>query len=137
MLRRFFYDKWVDKYLSGKMQPAEIRQMQWELKMSLFASDPIKYWHKKWGWKNPRTIFLISFLVHIYPNMRYIHVVRDGRDIAFNPKFDYRTHNQFLLSEEEKQTEDHVRKAIFWEKTNTLAMEDCRQYLGNHTFNLD
>jgi len=38
---------------------------------------------EKWGWKFPET-FLIPEIVHAtFPNAKYIHILRDGRDLAF------------------------------------------------------
>lgn len=37
-----------------------------------------------WGWKNPRSIYLLPFLHDRFPRMKYIHVIRDGRDMAFS-----------------------------------------------------
>ncbi|MCP4458992.1 MAG: sulfotransferase [Cytophagales bacterium] len=38
---------------------------------------------KKWGWKFPET-YLIPELIHTtFPKARFIHILRDGRDLAF------------------------------------------------------
>jgi hypothetical protein len=37
-----------------------------------------------WGWKEPNTHITISRLQHELPRMRYIHVIRNGLDIAFS-----------------------------------------------------
>ncbi len=36
-----------------------------------------------WGWKYPETYLLIEATHAAYPNAKYIHMVRDGRDLAF------------------------------------------------------
>src|SRR5438128_2372897 len=38
----------------------------------------------RWGWKEPRSIFLLPFLDECLPSLRYLHVVRDGRDMALS-----------------------------------------------------
>jgi hypothetical protein len=38
----------------------------------------------QWGWKNPRSMFVLPILHEIYPQLRFIHVLRDGRDMAFS-----------------------------------------------------
>ena len=40
-----------------------------------------------WGWKEPNTYVLISELLKRYPKMKYIHVMRNGLDMAFSPNF--------------------------------------------------
>lgn len=37
-----------------------------------------------WGWKNPRLMFVLPFLAEALPDLHFIHVVRDGRDIALS-----------------------------------------------------
>lgn len=36
-----------------------------------------------WGWKWPETYLLAPYVFATFPHGRYIHMVRDGRDIAF------------------------------------------------------
>jgi hypothetical protein len=35
-----------------------------------------------WGWKQPRSIHFLPFLHWIYPDLRYLHVIRDGLDLS-------------------------------------------------------
>lgn len=37
-----------------------------------------------WGWKVPYTFVLIDRLLGLWPELRYVHIVRDGRDMAFS-----------------------------------------------------
>ena len=39
---------------------------------------------ERWGWKEPNTMILLPYLLQALPQLRYIHVVRDGRDMAFS-----------------------------------------------------
>ena len=88
LLRRYFYRRWMSRYLRGSLSDAGIRRMRRHLEWSLWLTSPTRYRRGKWGWKNPNTMFFLPFLKDIYPAMRFIHVVRDGRDIAFNQKMD-------------------------------------------------
>lgn len=36
-----------------------------------------------WGWKLCETGYILPVLAHIFPNLRAIHLIRDGRDVAF------------------------------------------------------
>ena len=36
-----------------------------------------------WGWKEPRSIYLLPFLNEQMPTIRFLHFIRDGRDMAF------------------------------------------------------
>jgi hypothetical protein len=36
-----------------------------------------------WGWKFPETYLIGAYVARTFPQARYIHLVRDGRDLAF------------------------------------------------------
>ena len=36
-----------------------------------------------WGWKFPETYLIGPLVLEVFPNARFLHIVRDGRDIAF------------------------------------------------------
>ena len=37
-----------------------------------------------WGWKAPPSIFLLPFFFRVLPGFRFVHVLRDGRDMAYS-----------------------------------------------------
>lgn len=37
-----------------------------------------------WGWKEPNSHLIISHLLDYYPNIKYIHTIRNGLDMAFS-----------------------------------------------------
>jgi LPS sulfotransferase NodH len=40
---------------------------------------------RRWGWKLPETANVMPVIARLFPGARYIHLVRDGRDVAFSP----------------------------------------------------
>lgn len=44
------------------------------------ADRPIEL--RSWGWKNPRSMYILPFICAVYPDLRFVHVIRDGRDMA-------------------------------------------------------
>jgi len=38
----------------------------------------------RWGWKEPNTHIFLPYLLRALPNMKYIHVIRSGLDMAFS-----------------------------------------------------
>ena len=75
-----------------------------------------------WGWKNPRCIYLLPFFTKAYPSYYFIHVVRDGRDMAvsenqnqfrdfYKPIFDVDASNSAIGS------------AQLWNHVNTKAYD--------------
>lgn len=118
-LIRWFYPRWIDPYLQGRLDAAGLRRMRRACRFWLRLCYPRQ--SGKWGWKNPRSAYLLPFFDEMFPRMVYIHVVRDGRDQAFNPHFPYLPHQAALLSPEEAALEDPVRKGLHWSRLNRLA----------------
>ncbi len=57
-----------------------------EGKMDIFqrlVNDELieKLSNELWSWKEPKTIFYLPFFMKLYPNFKFIHVLRDGRGI--------------------------------------------------------
>ena len=39
---------------------------------------------RAWGWKLCETAFILPVVDYLFPRARYIHLIRDGRDVAFS-----------------------------------------------------
>jgi hypothetical protein len=37
-----------------------------------------------WGWKLCETAYILPLIHHLFPQARYVHLIRDGRDVAFS-----------------------------------------------------
>jgi len=37
-----------------------------------------------WGWKLCETVYIVPLIATIFPHARFVHLVRDGRDVAFS-----------------------------------------------------
>ncbi|HEY7461990.1 MAG TPA: sulfotransferase [Gemmatimonadota bacterium] len=115
-LVRWFYPRWVDPYARGELDAAGLERMRRELRFWLRLCYPLR--RGRWGWKNPRAQYVLPLLADMFPDMLYIHVLRDGRDQAFNPHFSYRAHETSVLSDSERTLDDPVRKALHWSRLN-------------------
>lgn len=40
---------------------------------------------QRWGWKLPETSHVLPVMSRLFPEARCVHLVRDGRDVAFSP----------------------------------------------------
>ena len=134
LLDKFFYSKWVNRYVQGELTRFDKMRMRTACRLWLRLTDPLSYGRGRWGWKNPRTRFLIPFFQEMYPGMRFVHVLRDGRDHAFHPRFTYAKHQNSFLSAEEMALPDHLRKALFWSRTHRLTEEMGKEHLGQRYF---
>jgi len=76
----------------------------------------------RWGFKNPRAMFLIPLLHRIYPDVLFIHMVRDGKDMAYST-------NQgqtgivgpVMLTRQENMLPIPSRCAVLWSRANKLV----------------
>ncbi len=39
---------------------------------------------QRWGWKLCETVYILPILFQIFPDAYYVHLIRDGRDVAFS-----------------------------------------------------
>ena len=37
-----------------------------------------------WGWKLSETVYVLPLIDFLFPGARYVHIIRDGRDVAFS-----------------------------------------------------
>lgn len=87
-----------------------------------------------WGWKNPRTMWLIPILARVFPDLRFILLARDGRDVALSDnRFLLKTAGSFLLAGESHPSEQHAQLAL-WEKGTRWALETGAEYLADRFY---
>jgi len=85
----------------------------------------------QWGWKNPRCMFVLPLLHEIYPQMRFIHVVRDGYDMAFSSNQRQPQRYFRALFDEARADMTCEDFAQFWARVNTDVLRWTRRELGN------
>ncbi|MDM8547295.1 sulfotransferase [Candidatus Venteria ishoeyi] len=84
-------------------------------------------WHipqpeQAWGFKNPRSMWLIPFIQQLYPDMKFIHVVRDGRDMALSNNQNLLAKHAGLLLGEAGMKQDMLhQQLLLWDKGNRIA----------------
>jgi hypothetical protein len=85
-----------------------------------------------WGWKHPHSYLMLPFLSERHRALKFVHVVRDGRDMAFSSNQRQALHyGPVALGEGWANAEGAVvRSAAYWAWANTLAIEDGRRHLG-------
>jgi hypothetical protein len=87
-----------------------------------------------WGWKNGRSMYLLPLIHARYPGMRFVHVLRDGRDMAFSPNRNqlckhYRS--LFGAPAEETDTGAAIR---LWAETNLAVAHWSKRILQHRYF---
>jgi hypothetical protein len=118
----------------------------WRLRRDLSGSisahrAPIGDESAPWGWKQPRSIHFLPLLHRLYPQMRFIHVLRDGRDLAFGRETPFRiavgvdgsgvySAAKGMAGDLDRQPAP-VRMTAFWTNVNLLAADFGEQHMGD------
>lgn len=86
-----------------------------------------------WGWKHPRSIYVLPMLHQIHPSMTFVHVVRDGRDMALSKNQQQLTSFYKHLYGRSLPTDDFRLPSItMWQKVNLEATRWASAALGKH-----
>jgi hypothetical protein len=81
-----------------------------------------------WGWKHPHSYLLLPFLAERLPGMRFVHVVRDGRDVAVGKNQNQpRLYGDVVLG---PGALSPVRSIRFWARANLRAATEGPRLLG-------
>lgn len=87
-----------------------------------------------WGWKNPRNMWLIPFYHGIFPGLKFIHVVRDGRDMSLSKNhFLLKQHGKELVGKSWRANPEGAQLKL-WAFGNMLANETGTSLLGDNYF---
>lgn len=104
----------------------ETRSWIGEFAHQLRSEVPTGY--ARWGWKHPRNLFLLPFLNEIFPDCIFVHVIRDGRDMALaGNKGDFLTFRGFFGHDYADTPEG---ASAFWSDVNTEVAGWAEDALG-------
>ena len=128
-----FAVKWAVPYtnarLSGRPMP-EAAAMLREFRDGLVRHRaPIAGTDTPWGFKNPQNIHFLPFLIEQLPGLRFIHVIRDGRDLAFGG-FPRPRITEAYVGTDMAAEPDPVRMIAYWDRANRLAADTGESELG-------
>lgn len=92
---------------------------------------------KRWGWKVPRTILVFPFVHEFFPGMRAIHLVRDGRDMAYSANQNQaRRYGTHFLEPSERDLPAPIQSIAFWARANLAAARYGEAALGDRYLRL-
>lgn len=86
-----------------------------------------------WGFKGPRAMFMLPFFRELFPDMSFVQLVRDGRDMAVS-RNQAQLHRYYeTLFGEPMGDAVPVAAARLWAKANGEAADWCQRHLpGRH-----
>ena len=132
-----FYDRWVNRYLLRRQVPfykeendlmnADFRECVRRHRREIGVDNA------DWGWKNPRSIHVLPFIHRQFPDLKFIQVVRDGRDMAFSTNdVQLRRHGAALLEPALLNAPLPIKAASLWAKINMEAVAYAEAELAGH-----
>lgn len=84
-----------------------------------------------WGWKEPRSIYLLPFYHAVLPSIRFLHFVRDGRDMAFSAnQQQLAKHGRAVIARSRLPWRQPVDSIELWTKVNLMAADYGERRLG-------
>jgi hypothetical protein len=85
-----------------------------------------------WGWKAPRTILILPFVHQTLPSARIVHLVRDGRDMAYSRNQNQlRRHGRHVLPPSDKPIPRAYASMMFWARVNLAAARFGERFIGS------
>ncbi len=127
-------DSWTEaelqhvQALAGSPRPRlPVDWLQWRVK--LFRDLRPGRTSERWGWKEPNTHVFLQELAQLEPQLKYIHVVRHGLDMAFSDNQEQLLYwgPGYLGSNISSGPADSFR---FWCRANRQALA-CQESMGN------
>lgn len=93
----------------------------------------------RWGWKEPNSHLYLKQLAEVFPELRYVHVVRNGLDMAYSAN-----QMQFMLwgetygVERPRTIAEVPRKSLeYWIRSNNKVMDFAKTMGENQFLSLD
>jgi hypothetical protein len=129
-----FSDRWIDvvETIDGRADAATCAAMRAELE-AILAGDyaELPQGMVRWGWKEPRSIYLLPFFDAAMPPLRFVHFVRDGRDMAFSENQNQLVkHGQAVLGSDRPERRKPIRSIALWTAINSRAADYGEAEMG-------
>jgi hypothetical protein len=124
-LRRVDRSGWIEQVLAGnasRLAPPDPDALAGLLGSVKLQRQGIAAEDGRWGWKAPRTIYMLPLVHHAFPDVRTVQLVRDGRDMAYS-----RNQNQLrvygdVIVGDIPDAPDPVRSIMLWSRVNLAAI---------------
>jgi hypothetical protein len=83
----------------------------------------------RWGWKNPRSMYMLPLIHSVFPDLHFVHVIRDGRDMALSDNQNQRRKHFAALFGADR--EGPAASAALWARANLETAAWGERTLGS------
>jgi hypothetical protein len=128
-----YSDRWINRAETGAVDAGAVAEMRSELQeiVERHCAD-LPADAALWGWKEPRSIYLLSFYDAAMPGLRFVHFVRDGRDMAFSDNQNQLIkHGEAVLSADVLAEHRPLKSIALWNLVNLRAADYGEQAMGD------
>lgn len=130
-----YSDRWINDFVQAAGQPAPpdlLARMRDDLDALVRSHlGDLPPSARVWGWKEPRSIYLVPFFDAAMPSLRFLHFLRDGRDMAFSENQNQLVkHGDALLGDDLQKEKTPIRSIAVWSRVNTAAADYGETRLG-------
>ena len=133
-----YSDRWINEFMRDRWlappapttEAAMVRDLHDLLEAHLSPLTPAG---ARWGWKEPRSIYLLPFWHRQLPALKFLHVVRDGRDMAYSGNQNQLVRHGDAVFEDGSAAWGQPRRSIaLWSRINLLAADYGETRLRAH-----
>jgi hypothetical protein len=129
-----FYEVWLRRYLEcdGNLPPAERESAREMLEQALVLHlAGLNDENGPWGVKVPRNILMLPFWQQVFPVLSFVHVIRDGLDMAYSKdRNQLRMVGDLVLTSEESSLPEPLRAIAYWQRVNLMVSAYGEDQLG-------
>jgi hypothetical protein len=126
-----FFEKWINRYvthtgwlnaaLDGRAIPVDPPSTEMEEDFTRAIDGhraALSDASAPWGRKGPRGMYVLPFLSRRYPEMRAVHLIRDGRDMAYSGNQHELRHSEAALGGDFRSLPEPVHSMMIWSRLN-------------------
>jgi hypothetical protein len=128
-----FYREFASDYLEANGHLDDYRRNQLTLGLAECLREHLEGLpapDEPWGVKNSRSLLMLPFWDQRFPAMRFLHVVRDGRDMAYSENDNQiRRHGRAVLGAD-IELPPPERGMLWWTRVNAAAADYGEAKLG-------
>jgi Sulfotransferase family len=88
----------------------------------------------RWGWKNPRSLWLVPFLVNQFPKLKFVHMIRDARDMMLSENIFFLRQNGHWLLGPDWWRNPEAAQLELWRESNKRALLFAQRHLKDRYY---
>ena len=143
--------RWRERLIAAGEEPLAEPEMEaaiGELRAAVERHRQFLPGDAKWGWKLPQSVLCLPVIDRLFPDLRFIHMIRDGREMAFSRnQNDAAAFGEFIFARQgpdampaaymSEETRMASLSIIVWGFANALAADYGESQMGSRYLRVD